>query len=383
MISRKDILKMSGAGALALAASRAAAAMAGATRPAHLSRINSAAPYDELSRLSTADLLALPPLRPAGAIKRSGRKRIFTLVLAPAMVEPLPGHRVQTRTINGISPGPVLRMTEGDDVEITVVNRLSEGTSIHWHGIPVPFRMDGVATISQEPIASGEQFIYRFIAPQAGTYMYHAHYNDMDQDTVIGMIVIQPKDPSREPHYDVDFPIVVTSLNWEPARNIEAQAVLANSMLMPQMAANPKADPKPGMGDAMERMDMTEYWCFNGKTFPATDPIVVKPGNLVRVRFANITHMAHPMHLHGHWFRWIAQDGAPLPQPRAMNTIPVDPGRTIDIDFIANNPGVWPLHCHIVSHMVDNHDVMAGLVAVVQYEGYGLPTMMRSSGSTG
>ena len=60
-----------------------------------------------------------------------------------------------------------------------------------------------------------------------------------------------------------------------------------------------------------------------------------------------------------------------------MNTIPVDPGRTIDIDFIANNPGVWPLHCHIVSHMVDNRDQMAGIVAVVRYEDYSLPTTMQ------
>ncbi|MBV8221971.1 MAG: multicopper oxidase domain-containing protein, partial [Candidatus Eremiobacteraeota bacterium] len=141
---------------------------------------------------------------------------------------------------------------------------------------------------------------------------------------------------------------------------------------------NPKADPNPGMGDAMERMDMVEYWCFNGKTFPATDPIRVKNGDLVRIRFANISHMSHPIHLHGHWFRWIAQDGAPLPDPRPMNTIPVDPGRTIDIDFIANNPGVWPLHCHIVSHMMDNHDAMSGLVTAIVYEGFTLPSAMQA-----
>ena len=192
------------------------------------------------------------------------------------------------------------------------------------------------------------------------------------------MIVVAPQDPSREPRYDVDVPIAVTSVDWDPARNIEAQAILANSMLMPAMAVNPKADPNPGMGDSMERMDMTEYWCFNGKTFPATDPIRVKSGDLVRVRFANITSMSHPMHLHGHWFRWIAQDGAPLPTPYLMNTIPVDPGRTVDIDFVANNPGVWPLHCHIVSHMVDNHDLMSGLMTVIVYDGYTLPSMMQA-----
>lgn len=382
MISRRDILKMTGAGALGLAASRAATAMAGAVPIQSAMSVaangsgGASASAADLRRLTTADLRALPVLKPANAIKRTGKQRTFTLVLGPAMVEPLPGHRVQARSINGMSPGPVLRMTEGDDVEITVVNKLAQDTGIHWHGVPVPFAMDGVPMVSQPPIAPNDQFVYRWIAPQAGTYMYHSHYNDIDQDTIVGMIIVDPQDRSREPNYAVDVPIVVTSLGWEPARSVEAQAVLANSMLMPAMAQNPKADPMPGMGDAMERMDMVEYWCFNGKTFPATEPIRVKTGDLVRVRFANITHMAHPMHLHGHWFRWIAQDGAPLPDPRPMNTIPVDPGRTVDIDFVANNPGVWPLHCHIVSHMVDNHDQMSGLVTVIQYEGFSLPTMM-------
>ena len=374
MISRKDVLKLSGAGALVLAASRASAAMAGAMPMAGAPA--PAGPPD-MRRLTTADLLALPKLKPARTIARTGRKRTFTLVIAPAMIAPLPGHAVQQRTVNGLSPGPVLRMTEGDDVEITVVNRLTQGTSIHWHGVPVPFAMDGAAMVSQDPIAPGQQFVYRWTAPQAGTYMYHSHYNDIEQESVFGMIVVETQDPSREPRYALDVPIAITSVEWEPARQVEAQAVLANSMLMPSMAVNPKADPNPGMGDAMERMDMVEYWCFNGKTFPATAPIVVKQGDLVRVRFANISHMAHPIHLHGHWFRWIAQDGAPLPDPRPMNTIPVDPGRTVDIDFVANNPGVWPLHCHIVSHMMDNRDQMSGLMTVVQYEGFTLPTMMQ------
>jgi FtsP/CotA-like multicopper oxidase with cupredoxin domain len=374
MISRKEILKLSGAGALALAAARAQAAMAGAAP------MGPAIPRtgDDLSRLSTVQLRALPVLKPAGEIERSHQRRTFTLVLAPAMTQPLLGHDVQVDTINGISPGPVLRMTEGDDVEITVVNRLSQGSTIHWHGVPVPFAMDGVGMISQDPIAAGAQFTYRWVAPQAGTYMYHAHYNDLEQSSIIGMIVVAPRQASREPRYDVDVPLVITAVDWEPARAIEAQAVLANSMLMPAMAANPKADPRPGMGDAMDRMDMVEYWCLNGKTFPATDPIRVKQGDLVRVRFANITNMIHPMHLHGHWFRVIARDGAPLASPEIANTTPVQPGRTVDIDFVANNPGVWPLHCHIISHMVDNHDVMAGLMTVVVYDGFSLPVMMRS-----
>src|SRR6516162_978695 len=373
MISRRDLLAMTGAGGLALAASRATVAMAGATPSPKPSMRPSPAAHDVFSKLTTANLMSLPPLAPAVRITPSGRRRQFTLTISAGTVEPLSGRQVPTMTVNGTSPGPALRLNEGDEADITVVNQLDQPTSLHWHGIPVSFAKDG--TLSQAPIQPGSQYRYVFIAPQAGTYMYHAHYHEMEQDSIIGMIIVHPRDVAREPRYDTDVPLIISSFRWETDRNTEARAILANSMMMSDMTPDPKADPKPGMGDPMERMDMVSYWGLNGKTFPATAPINVKLGQLVRVRFANVTNMTHPMHLHGHWFRWIAQDGVPLPEPLAMNTIPVDPGRTIDIDFIANNPGVWPLHCHIISHIVDNKDVMSGLVTAIVYDGYTLPTM--------
>ena len=375
MISRKELLKLTASGGLALAVSRARQAMAGAAPARAPGRGVDPSADASLRHLTTADLRALPPLKPPARIHRTGRTRHFLLSLATANVEPLAGHVVATPAINGTSPGPVLRMTEGDDVEIVVVNRLKKGTSIHWHGVPVPFLMDGAAMISQEPIAPGEQFVYRWTAPQAGTYMYHTHFNDLEEESISGMIVAEPQTAGREPSYDVDSEIMITSIPWEQSRNVEAQAVLANSMLMP-MAADPKADPKPDMGGAMDRMDMVEYWCFNGKAFPATAPVRVRRGDAVRVRLANFSHMTHPIHLHGHWFRLIAQDASPLAVPQIVNTTAVHPGQTVDIDFVANNPGVWPLHCHILAHMLDNRDEMTGLMTVVQYHGYGLPKTM-------
>ena len=378
MISRRDLLAMSGASGFTLAVARASAAMAGALpTPKPSGHPPSTVPaHDAFSKLSTATLMELPPLAAAGRITPSGRRLQITLTIASGTVQPLPGHQVQTITVNGSSPGPVLRLTEGDEADITVVNQLDQPTSLHWHGIPVSFSKDGA--LSQAPIQPGSQYRYTFIAPQAGTYMYHAHYHEMEQEAIIGIIIVHPRNQKREPRYDLDVPLVVSTFPWEPDRNSEARAILANTMMMSDMTPDPKADPKPGMGDPMERMDMVSYWGLNGKTFPATAPINVKLGQLVRIRFANVTNMTHPMHLHGHWFRWIAQDGAPLAQPQAMNTIAVDPGRTIDIDFIANNPGVWPLHCHIVSHSVDNRDLMSGIMTVVRYEDYSLPAMMRT-----
>ena len=370
MITRKEVLKLGAASALG-------AVVSGAARLAASAPASAKAGGADLRRLTTSDLRALPRLVPPDSVQRSGRTRHYLLALGTAQVEPLPGHRVPVRTVNGQSPGPVLRATEGDDVEIVVVNRMVQPTSIHWHGIPVEFPMDGAATVSQPPIEPGQQYTYRWTAPQAGTYMYHSHYHDLEQDSIAGLVVIEPKVRSHQPRYDRDVSIMITSLPWEQARNLEAQAVLGDSMMM-QMAANPKADPIPNMGDAMDRMDMVEYWCFNGKTFPATDPIDVAQGDVVRIRFGNLTTMTHPIHLHGHWFRWIAQDASALPLPQIVNTVAINPGQTVDIDFVANNPGVWPLHCHILSHMVDNTDMMSGLMTMVRYAGYPLPPGMTA-----
>ena len=78
-------------------------------------------------------------------------------------------------TINGFIPAPTLRLREGDDVTIRVTNRLAVDTSIHWHGILLPYQMDGVPGISFKGIAPGETFVYRFTLRQSGTYWYHSH----------------------------------------------------------------------------------------------------------------------------------------------------------------------------------------------------------------
>ncbi|MGH3361687.1 MAG: multicopper oxidase domain-containing protein, partial [Nocardioides sp.] len=77
-------------------------------------------------------------------------------------------------TVNGTSPGPELRATQGDLVEVTLVNEnVASGTTLHWHGIDVPNAADGVAGVTQDAVAPGESYVYRFVAEQVGTYWYH------------------------------------------------------------------------------------------------------------------------------------------------------------------------------------------------------------------
>ena len=98
---------------------------------------------------------------------------------------------------NGASPGPVLRFTEGEEVTLNVTNTLSEDTSIHWHGLILPYRQDGVPTFSFDGIKPGETFTYNFPITQSGTYWYHSHSNMQEPEGAFGAIVITPKDGER------------------------------------------------------------------------------------------------------------------------------------------------------------------------------------------
>jgi CopA family copper-resistance protein len=165
-------------------------------------------------------LLGLSPwLRPAHARSASptaiGTAPVlsgteFDLTIAETPVNFTGTPRLAT-TINGSIPGPTLRWREGDTVTLRVTNRLAEDTSIHWHGILLPFEMDGVPGISFKGIPPGETFTYRFKVKQTGTYWYHSHSGMQEQTGMYGAIIIDPagKDPIRA---DRDY--VVQLADW-------------------------------------------------------------------------------------------------------------------------------------------------------------------------
>ena len=115
----------------------------------------------------------------------------FDLVVAESPVN-FTGKPAIATTINGTLPAPTLRWKEGETVTIRVTNRLAVPTSIHWHGIILPFQMDGVPGISFNGIAPGETFTYRFKVQQSGTYWYHSHSGFQEQTGMFGAIIIDP-----------------------------------------------------------------------------------------------------------------------------------------------------------------------------------------------
>jgi FtsP/CotA-like multicopper oxidase with cupredoxin domain len=117
----------------------------------------------------------------------------FDLVVDEKTINITGKSRIAT-VINGSLPAPVLYFKEGDTVTIRVTNRLKEDTSIHWHGLLLPFNMDGVPGISFEGIKSGQTFTYQFPIIQNGTYWYHSHSGFQEQTGMMGAIIIEPRD---------------------------------------------------------------------------------------------------------------------------------------------------------------------------------------------
>ena len=259
--------------------------------------------------------------------KLVGGVKVYHLRAAPLTHTIAPGLEIEAWGYNGSTPGPLIEAVEGDRVRIYVTNALPEPTSIHWHGVLVPNGMDGVGGLTQAPIAPGKTFRYEFTFDRAGTYMYHPHVDEMTQIALgtVGMIVVHPRTPEGHTR---DY------------------ALMSHEMKVPIGARRP--DPLA--------MNDFNVLTFNGKSFPATAPLLAQTGERVRIRFANLGPMEHhPIHIHGHFFEVVATDGGPVPasarHPETSVLVPVGTVRVIE--FVARAPGDWPLHCHMTHHAMN------------------------------
>ena len=216
------------------------------------------------------------------------------------------GKRGEAIGINGSVPGPLIRLQEGQDVMLRVTNELDDTTSIHWHGILLPFQMDGVPGVSFDGIAPGETFEYRYPVRQSGTYWYHSHSGLQEQLGHYGPLVIDPADEDPV-EYDRDYPIVLSDWTFEDPHD-----VLANNIKMEGYYNYQKRDlgefindvKKDGFGNAVKdylsfgkmRMSATDLLDVSGATYtylmngrgPNSNwNALFKKGEKVRLRFIN------------------------------------------------------------------------------------------------
>ena len=285
---------------------------------------------DEMDRMHEAGIKAFPA-KTAGAgnqllaPRMDGGVKVFELSASKIRWETQPGTWVEAWAFNEQVPGPQLRVTAGDRVRVVLRNNLPESTSIHFHGLELPNDQDGVPFITQPPIKPGETYTYEFTVPEdnAGSHMYHSHHNAAKQVGLgmLGAFVVEPRRPRRIERSDVDYVMILN--------------------------------------------DGMHGYTVNGKSFPATEPVVAKLGQTVRIRFMNEGMMIHPMHLHGMHMTIIDKDGWAQPAPWKCDTINVAPGERWDAIVKCDKKGTWAFHCHILSHAESQHGMFGMVTALV------------------
>ena len=266
--------------------------------------------------------------------RMNGDWKEFHLVAEPVRREFAPGMTARLWGYNGQSPGPTIEGVEGDKVRIFVTNKLPEHTTVHWHGMRLPNGMDGVGGLTQPHIKPGQTFVYEFVLQRSGTFMYHPHADEMVQMAMgmMGFFVVHPRDAKERP-VDRDFVFLMASYDIDPGTSL------------------PKV------------MTMTDFnlWAWNSRVFPGIDSLVVRQGDRVRIRIGNLTMTNHPIHMHGPHFEVTGTDGGWVREsarwPEVTTDVPVGGMRAIE--FVADDPGDWAIHCHKSHHTMNamGHDV--------------------------
>lgn len=393
---------------------------------------------------------------------------------------------------NNRLPGPEIRVKQGDRVKVRFINELDQPTSVHWHGIRIDNAMDGVAGVTQQAVQPGESFDYDFLAPDAGTYWYHAHNMSWNQVPrgLAGPLIVEDRDEVFPGDRDINLVLSDWRLDengvldtasfgarhdfshagrlgnwltvngvslpdiplqkgrWHRLRliNVSASRILdlapermgakvialdgqtlpeprdvsgivqlapaqrmdlalkpmeSGSFPLEMMTGQPFAFanfqvsdakgldgplklppvnrlPEPDLADALELplvmqggamggmrallQERTEdevremvqdgrFWTFNGVAGMQSEPMFnARRGETIVLESRNDTSFAHAMHIHGHHFRVLERDGEPLEHQDWRDTFTTQPQETGKIALVADNPGKWLIHCHMLGH---------------------------------
>ncbi|NRF27424.1 multicopper oxidase family protein [Vibrio coralliilyticus] len=266
------------------------------------------------SSLAISALSVLPACSVNRSTDPQGRY-IYDVTAEPATAELVPGYETQVLGFNGQIPAPTIRCRQGEPVIIRFTNKLSEPTTIHWHGLRIPIEMDGVPFLSQPPIMPGETFSYEFTPPDAGTFWYHPHMNSVKQlgMGLVGLIIVEESQPVI---FDEEHELMLK--HW----HLDKQGQWKDLMI-PRMSA---------------RMGTPGEWSsVNGVHEPIYQ---LKARATTRLRIANVDNtITYPIAVEGAEAWVIAIDGNPIKTPYKLSQHKIGPGMRVDIGLIAPQAG--------------------------------------------
>jgi FtsP/CotA-like multicopper oxidase with cupredoxin domain len=380
-----------------LAGAAAGAGLALSPRLAQAQTINGANEPATLWQPALDPNAVLPIWNPRALPQPGDKIHEFDMELTVTPHEIVPGIVTHMYTYNKTVPGPELRVREGDWIKVNFRNTISEYHTIHFHGMMLANEMDGVPLGTQWPVGKGQTYQYLWRAQPAGTHYYHCH--NMTplhiQAGMFGALIIESdNDPIQKTFpYTRDYTLVLCEhdtnymeqmmnsmsasmdemdwmsrhgdmgemsplmMGWFQTEG-DLKKAIANGYIPPYVSAN--------TGPAMH-VD-PNFFTINGKSYPSTEPLYIRSGEMIRVRLIGAGAASHYMHLHGHDFWHVAQDGSPLASPIRGNTVVVQPGKTHDIIIYGSNPGNWHFHDHSDKGTTNNGVFPGGMMTMLMYE---------------
>jgi FtsP/CotA-like multicopper oxidase with cupredoxin domain len=326
--------------------------------------------------------------------KKVGDWKEFELYIDIKIHEPAPGFQYHTLAFNDMIPGPEIRVQYGDKIRVKFKNKTGLNHTIHWHGLHVPWRMDGVPFVTQLPVMPDNEFVYEFEAKPVGTHFYHCHWGTLMhmQAGMYGSIIVEdPDDPIKKKfNYDREYTLVYSShdvnfirtemnrmltrmkersyLMKEGRFDHERWSVFDDHNQLDEALKNGYKPPYTLSRRAPAELPEANWFTVNGKSYPDTPNLLIKSGEKIRVRLINAGAVDHHLHLHGHDFWMVADDGIPLQQPWQRNTVALTPGKTYDIIIEGNNRGIWTFHDHDTRKVTNNGLYPGGNLLALVYE---------------
>ncbi len=270
----------------------------------------------------------------------------FEMTIEEVTIKVAPKLDYKVFAFNGQVPGPLIHVKEGDDVEVLVTNNTSTAHTIHWHGFYQNnnWRNDGVPGITQQAIEAGDSFTYKWKAEKTGSLWYHCHTNVNEHVGIRGMwgpVVVDPLNPTEQ-EKTVTKDVIVMFSTWESSNASK-------------------------FGQGGTPADLVDYFSINGRSFPSTQPLRVKKGDVVRFRLYGAGGGFHSFHPHGHDMLVTHKDGLPLAQPYTADTLLVGPGERYDAIVKMDNPGRWIAHDHVDTHVTNAGKFPGGAITVIEY----------------
>ncbi len=330
-IDRRRFLQLTGAGLVFVAGCASSDTTAAPTRP-------TVGPTDPV-----VAAVERARARPGASVTR------FDLRASPATID-LGGRQVDTWAYNGGVPGPELRVTEGDVLEVAVRNDLPEATTIHWHGVALRNDMDGVPDLTGASIDPGASFTYHFTVPDAGTYWFHPHMGlQLDRALYAPLVVEERAGPGD---YDVDQVVVLDDwLDGVTGTPEDIYAGLAGMTSMGSGGMSGMGGMSSQRGTGMYQSDLLggdagdvgyPLHLLNGR--PVSDPPTVRvpAGGRARLRLINAgSDTAYRVALGGHRMTVTHADGFPV-KPVEVEAVLLGMGERYDV-LVQPRSGAWPL----------------------------------------